>query len=649
VVTREEIQRSGARSLPDALRLTAGVWVQETNLGGGSPFVRGLTGNQVLLMVDGVRINDSTTRFGPNQALNSIDPAIVERIEVLRGPASVLYGSDAIGGVIAIWTRRSRAGAGAGVSGELDTAWLSAVDGWRSSLGVGWSGTQSGILGIGSLWEFGDLETARGEVPFTGYTSGSLFQTYETRLSEQDELRVTARYQRDDDVPRTDRLVTGFGQTEPTDDRHHFVRQQREGYLVSLTHEEEDAIADQVQVRLSARRSVEELERRSRGSAVLRVERDEVETAGIGVDFRKAVGEQHLLTWGLDFDHDDVDSTRRDLDTSNGTSQDKAGKFPPSSRYESFGLFLQDEIFALDPVDVTAGLRWSYYEFGMDSGRLEGDFDALTASLQAATDLTARTRLVGGLAQGFRAPNLDDLGKDGEFAGGTELANPDLDAEQSLTAELGIESSGEAWEGGLGLFFTSISDLVGRALIDAGDPGVAGDETYQRANQGTAEIWGIEAQARHRLGDVDSPWSIAASAAWTRGRQYDDTVDEGTGEQPLLDVPLRRIPPLHGSLGLHWNAPESLRPLSWARLEVRAAAEQDELHPQDESDPRIDPDGTSGWSVLDLDLGGPIGAPGRGTSWSLGLHNLLDEAYRVHGSGIDGAGFNLVVGLRLSI
>ena len=654
VVTGEELARSGARSLPEALRLAGGVWMQETNLGGGSPFLRGLTGNQVLILVDGVRINDSTTRFGPNQALNTIDPAIVERIEIQRGPSSVLYGSDAIGGVVSIWTRRRRPGERSGFSGELDSAWLSAVDGWRSTLGVGWGGEQDGVLAIGSYWDFDDLESARGDVPFTGYASKNFFQSWERQLSSTDEIRVTARFHRDDDVPRTDRLVAGFGQSEPRDERHHFARQQREGYQLTWTHDEAGGVVDQMQLRLSARRYVEELERRARGSNSLRLQRDDVDTVGLGLDFRKQAGDEHLLTFGFDLDHDDVDSVRRDVDLTDGSSEPKTGNFLPNSRYERLGLFVQDEIFAFEPVDLTAGLRWSYYEFAMDSGKVDGNFDALTGSLQAGTDLSERTRLVAGVAQGFRAPNLDDLGKDGEFGGGTELANPALDPEQSLSSEIAIETVAETWEGGVGIFYTDIDDLVGRVLVDEGDLGTLGDETYRRENLGQARIWGIEARARARLGAEGSPWSVLASAAWTRGRQYDGTLDESTGERPFDGVPLRRIPPLHGSLELHWDSPGKGRSVSWAQLRVRAASKQDELHPQDETDPRIDPAGTGGWTVFDLDFGGPLGSwsgPGAASdnlSWSLGLHNLFDESYRVHGSGFDAAGFNVVLGVRIS-
>ena len=85
VVSGEELRATGERSLPRALARTAGVWVQETNMGGGAPVVNGMIGNRILIVVDGVRLNDSTTRQGPNQLLNGIDPRSVERIELLRG------------------------------------------------------------------------------------------------------------------------------------------------------------------------------------------------------------------------------------------------------------------------------------------------------------------------------------------------------------------------------------------------------------------------------------------------------------------------------------------------------------------------------------------------------------------------------------
>ncbi|KAF0244582.1 MAG: iron complex outermembrane recepter [Planctomycetota bacterium] len=105
LIEPEDLWRDNPRSVPAALKRQPGIMVQSTEYGGGSPSVRGLIGQQVLLMVDGIRINNSIFRFGPNQYLSTVDPFIIDRIEVVRGPGSVLYGSDALGGTISLWTR----------------------------------------------------------------------------------------------------------------------------------------------------------------------------------------------------------------------------------------------------------------------------------------------------------------------------------------------------------------------------------------------------------------------------------------------------------------------------------------------------------------------------------------------------------------
>ena len=653
VISGEELRETGARSLPQAISRAGGVWVQETNLGGGAPFIRGLVGNQVLILVDGVRINDSTTRSGPNQSLNTIDPAIVDRVEVLRGPSSVLYGSDAIGGVVSIWTKRRApavpdSGAPAGLDGGVDLTYRSVVDGGRASGLLSYAGERDGWIWIGSAFDFDDLETGDGTAEFTGYDGFGGFGAWTHSFDEHRSLDVSARFHRDNDVPRTDRLVVGFGQTQPSREEFTFERQQREGYLVSWTDREPGAIADEVQVRLSYRRYVEERREQGFGATTATDERDEVHTIGLGVDLRKPLGEDHLLTYGFDVDTDDVDSSKEVDDLVSGTSTAADGDFAPDARFTSLGVFVQDEIFAFDPFDVTAGVRFSYHDFAFDAfdgdpkgEDQDGDFSALTASLQVARDVAEGVRVTGSVAQGFRAPNLDELARNGSFFGGEELANPDLDPERSLSTELAVDVVQSAWSSSLAVFFTHIEDLIGRRLVEGGTPG---DQVFVRDNAGRARIWGAEAAASTRIGPEGSPYRLEGSVAWARGRQYDDTEDPDTGEAPFDGVEFRRIPPLHGRVGFWWEPEEDWNSVEWASLEFVWADDQDQLHPDDVNDSRIDPDGTPGWGVFNVDVGGRFGEESR-SSWHVGLINLLDKHYRIHGSGFDGAGRGVVLGL----
>ena len=656
VISSEELERTNERSLPRAIARAAGVVVIESNLGGGSPVIRGLLGNQVLIVVDGVRLNDSTTRFGPNQSLNTIDPAIVERVEVHHGTSSVLYGSDAIGGVIAIWTKRRNAVGdvaeaprylAGSVTGQYDTA----TDGVRGSLEVTGAGRRHGWVGIVSGGDWDDLEAGNGDTQeFTGYHSASAFGSYEHTLDRARTLRIVSWFNRDYDVPRTFQVVPGFGQTVAPFARYDFTLQERE--QTTLTYEDEEAfgIADRMQVRLFARSYYEQRDRQRTGSSATISGDTDVDTVGFGADFRHDF-EQHRLTWGLELMQDDVDSSNVRTNLNTGVMTSEPGDFAAGARYRTFGAFVQDETTLLDPVLLTLGLRWSRYDFEFDgaTGSEKGDFDDLTASIEGAWDVTATTRLTATLAQGFQAPNLEDLANDGDFAGGVELANPDIQPAESLMAELGADMVGDLWTARAAVFATRIDDAIGRRLLDAGDPNTAGDETYLRANAGRVDLWGVELGAMRTLGGMSSPWSVEALASWVRGRQYDDTVDAGAGEARLDGVEARRVPPLTGRLALNWRRTHAPSPapgwLDEASLSLGFALDQEQLHPDDVTDPRIDPDGTDGWSVWTIDVGGPLT---RKVRWSASLVNLLDEEYRVHGSGIEGPGRSAVLSLRAS-
>jgi hemoglobin/transferrin/lactoferrin receptor protein len=646
VVTGEELIESGARTLPQAIGETTGVWIQETNQGGGAPVVRGLLGNKVLVMIDGVRVNDSTTRQGPNQSLNTIDPAIIDQVVVTHGTSSVLYGSDAIGGVIAVWTKqrlpasRDPEGEARPLRAQIEGEYVSSSDGLRGSGTVSYATDKHGLLATWSGWDWGDLTAGNNTLqPHTGYEGTALFGSWNFALTPEKMLRGTGRINRDFDVPRTDKLVAGYGQTEPTHEVWDYTLQDRRGYQLTYDDGKATGFFDSMQLRLSARSYDEQRSKQKTGDDRSRFETDEVETFGLGADWRKMLGEDHLLTFGLDIDHDAVDSARRDTDLTTGEETFGEGSYAPNSRYTQTGVFVQDEVFGLEPYYVTMGLRYSFYAFAFDefgnSEKQDGNFDALTASLEVARELPDDWFVVGTLAQGFRAPNLNDLAHDGSFAGG-ELHNPDLVPEKSLTAELAVEVEKPRWSALAAVFATRIDDYIGRTLLDAGDPDFDGDELYQRTNSGSAKMWGAELGANYALIKGTDEYRVGAAASWVRGREY--------AEAPLDGVEMRRIPPLSGRVYLRYQPNGLWKHLDWSEFALLWADRQDELHPEDITDPRINPTGTPGWAVLNFDVGGSIDAH---SGWRVGLHNILDQHYRVHGSGVDAPGITLVIGLHL--
>ena len=166
VIHREQIERMNAPTTPRILRETVGVWAQQTTAGQGSPMLRGLTGYQAFLSIDGVRLNNSTFRSGPNQYLASISPDNLDRVEVLRGAGSMLYGSGAMGGVISMFTKDTILDDATEEWNIQSRAFTRFASGSAERLGrleVGGSQKQLGFsVGASARW-FGDIN------PGTGY------------------------------------------------------------------------------------------------------------------------------------------------------------------------------------------------------------------------------------------------------------------------------------------------------------------------------------------------------------------------------------------------------------------------------------------------------------------------------------------------
>ena len=208
VVKSSDIEEKNARTLPDALSFESNVHMQKTNHAGGSPFIRGMTGKDVLILIDGVRFNNSTFRYGPNQYLNTIEPSMVDRVEIVRGPGSVMYGSDALGGVINIITKKpsvedNRKAYSSLKSrfGSQDKSFFNRLDAGGGTGVVRWKG------GV-TTKKFQDLRGGQGigTQHHTGYDEVNWDFALASRVG-QGALTVSAGQCQQDDVPRTDKFL----------------------------------------------------------------------------------------------------------------------------------------------------------------------------------------------------------------------------------------------------------------------------------------------------------------------------------------------------------------------------------------------------------------------------------------------------------
>jgi outer membrane receptor protein involved in Fe transport len=639
VITAQEIRRRNYRNTPDALSDVVGVFIQETNDGGGSPIIRGLIGNHILILVDGIRLNNGSYRLGPNQFLNTIDLNQVERIEVVRGAGSVLYGSDALGGVVNVITRPAGRDAG---TGGVGVRWFSRLSSANTgAIGRGEVSAQNGAVGfVGGLTlkRFGKLRGGRdtGVQALTGYDEWDGDAKARFQLAPHQELilaaqRVTRRH-----VQRPDLVAAG------TELKFVWNPETRGLGYAHYRATELRGPVNQFSVTVSYQQQAEHYQRITSAAPTTESRHaDETRSLGANVQFATPIGLRHLLTYGLDVYHDRMASQRTDVSLSTGFGVVGKGVLADGARYRSTAVFLQDEIDVSPRVRLNFGTRYSAFHpdavvSDPSTGPLLIDSEqrALTSSARGLFRLTSAVEIVGGVGQGFRAPNIDDLTILGRTGNRFEVPNPALEPENSLNLEAGLRGRSVWANGSATYFLTHINGLIqrqvgtfeGKTFRDIDGDGMRGSSEpliFQRQNAGSARIHGVELEARVRPAPQ---WTVTGMAVRTVG------AEQVTGD------PLRRIPPTYGRVVVGWSS----RGRFWADAYSVFASRQTRLAPADLTDTRIPPGGTPGFVTLNGRGGFSVN---KGLEVTFGVENITNRTYRTHGSGVDAAGTNVILGL----
>jgi outer membrane receptor protein involved in Fe transport len=611
----DDLSRRALRSTPEALAGMTGVFVQKTSHGGGSPFIRGLTGNQVLLMVDGIRLSNSTFRYGPNQYLATVAARSIERVEIVRGAGSTLYGSDAIGGVANVLSRELRFAAGrseasgrvllGGMSGGMDRT----VRAEAEAAGGRWAfHAGADARWFGDLVAGGDLGT---EAP-SAYDERSADLKALVRASSSTVLTLAYQHVHQSDVPRYDQVAQrGYL-------RHGFDPQVRQlAYARSRTFLSHSWLR-QIEATLSVQRSIEGRFRQRQGESLEVRERDAVETIGLAVEARSAPQPGWRATSGLEVYRDRVASSASSADLATGATASRRGLYPDGATATSLAAFTLHSL-DLGRLSLSLGGRFNSFAIAAEDpvvGPIDVRPRALVGNASALFRVAEGQHLAASVNSGFRAPNVSDVGSLGPFDFGVEVPSPDLEPERSLTLELGHKARVGTVASAVALFVTHLSDMIERVETTyLGRPTLDGDLVYRKENVGEARLKGVEAEIEVAL---PPRMVLAAAAVYAHGQNLE------------TDEPVRRIPPLHGRVALRFSP---ARP-AFAEVEWLWAAKQDRLASGDRADHRIAPGGTPGWSVLNLRAAWDTGP----LRLRAGVENLFDEAYRTHGSGIDGVG-----------
>ncbi len=604
------------RTTPELFLGNTGIWIQKTNHGSGSPFIRGLTGQHALLLMDGIRINNAIFRSGPNQYLNTVDPWMLDRVEILSGLGGVTYGSDALGGTIALSSKDLAFNTGREWQGQVWGQWASRGMEKSVRMESTYLGPRLAITGGLTGRDFGDLVAGKGlgKLVPTGYRQLSWDGKAMLRVSEHQRLILAHQNMHQEDVPIFHKIQLENFRVNQFDPQ---VRQLN--YLRWLGEFPGSSWPKSWAVTMSQHYFGEGRQSQKNGNSSLVEEKDIDNTWGLQGQMTLQPKTWWNISTGIDVFQDNISSTRQIRNSLDNSILPQRGLYADDSRMQQLAWYAL-HAFHWRQATIHTGWRYNYFRLTIPEetlGTVELTPSAWVYNLGFNQAFSKNLYAFVSVNTAFRAPNIDDLSTLGIVDFRFEKPNYALKPEWSVNKEIGIK-----WRSRIvsaqGVFFHHrLKNLIGRIKTDEIQQGYP---VFFKTNITQGYIYGLEEDMDIR---ISSHWSLRQFIRYTYGQNV------------TQDEPWRRISPLFSSWRLDWR-PNS----SWnAFANILWAGRQNRLAQGDKDDNRINPTGTPGWQVVN------IGMSYRFSVSQIFLHwnNIFNEAYRMHGSGVDGVGSHVVV------
>jgi hemoglobin/transferrin/lactoferrin receptor protein len=615
-ISKEKLCAYSPRTTPEALMMINGIFLQKTNHGGGSPFVRGLTGNQVLMLIDGVRLNNSTFRYGPNQYMNTIDVFTIDKIEVAKGTGSVQYGTDAMGGVIQMFSKEPQFITGKKRwSGNAFAKWMSAGMEKTIRSETNYSSDKTAFTAGITYRNFGDIiggDTTGRQLP-SGYKELAWDAKMKFLLHKNAELIIAHQSVQQYHVPVYHKVVLedfAINEMHP---------QQR-----MLNYAKLKIIADKKLFRsaefiISHQHTEEGRNSRKNGSSTLRRETDKVNTVGFTADIVSFLSKSWSANSGIELYYDKVSSERKDI--TNGAAVNKRGLYPDNSKYGNYSLYSLHHIL-LNKIRLDAGIRYNLFDIRItDTSAGNAKLTPSSFVYNAAVLYSfGKQSVYASLSSGYRAPNIDDMGTLGIVDFRYEIPVFSLSPEKSVNYELGYKLQSKKISAAASFYYLKLNNLITRVKLEG--QVISGYPVYIKENTEQAYIKGAEAEITTRPGKNFNLYNAATYAY---------------GQNITKHEPMRRIPPFNGRSRVSYEKSK------WfAAAEIVYASKQSRLAQGDKDDNRIPAGGTPGWKVFNIYAGYQLDQ----FKLYAGLQNIFNEDYRTHGSGINGYGRSVIVSLH---
>jgi hemoglobin/transferrin/lactoferrin receptor protein len=675
-VTQEDIQFSNPQTSADLLENSGQVFIQKSQLGGGSPMIRGFSTNRLLIAVDGIRFNNAIYRGGNVQNVISIDPFAVERTEIILGPGSVVYGSDAIGGVMNFYTKKPKFSFVDGFSftGNAAARYSTANNERSGHLDFNLGMKEWSFLTSISFTDFDDLkmgshgpddylrpdyvETIDGEdvivensdsriqVP-TGYEQINTMQKIRYMPNENWDFNLGLFYTTTSDYPRYDRLYRKKDDQFSSAIWEYGPQEWISGNLQISNNNTK--LYDESILTLSYQRFLESRKDRDFGDVILYENKEEVDAYTASFDLTKNFKDNKLF-YGFQYVYNKVGSTGEKTNILNGNSEAIASRYPDGSTWQSMAIYGSWQWKLEEDLSFQTGIRYNHIV-------LNADFDSSFYDLpfeDANLDTGALTGNVGlhwkaseildwklNFSTAFRAPNIDDIGKifDSE-PGSVVVPNPDLKPEYAYNGELGMSMNfDQVFIVEVSTFYTYLDDAMVRRdfeLNGVTEIEYQGELSKVQAiqNASMAEVYGFEAGIE-----------INFNAFLKLLSQY--AITDGYGkEEDGSKVGLRHVAPQFGNTHLIWQN-KKLKLDAFAEYNGRinyedlAPSEQGKayIYAKDENGNPYAPS----WYTLNFGAQYQINQALRVNTV---LENITDQRYKTYSSGIAAPGINLILALN---
>jgi hemoglobin/transferrin/lactoferrin receptor protein len=626
VIPAKSLQYQSAMSMPDAMMNMPGLWIQKTNHGGGSPFIRGLTGYQTLIMIDGIRLNNGIFRSGPNQYLNTIDPLIINRIEVLRGTGSVQYGTDAIGGTVFLTTKNPVfSESGFKISGQAYANWMS-HDMEKTGRGeLTLSGKKIAVAGGFTYKNLGDIRAGGdlGRLQHTGYDDYSGDINGHFKLNGQSEINIAYQHHKQLDVPLYHKINPG------TYTQYSFDPQQRDLGFIRYKSEFNSPVFSEFSATLSVQHSSETRKKQKSGKRIRKDETDKVLTWGFVLENTSRPGQNWLISSGIETYYDHVNSHACEIHLQSDSETSLRGLYPDNSTLLNMSFFTLHEI-SLRRLTINTGLRYNYFRLNVEDdefGKTTVDPQALVGNMALTYRLFERTYLSAITNTAFRTPNINDVSSFGIADFRYEIPNYNLKPEKSTNVEIGLKTQQAPFSFSFHVYRNELTDLITNVTSTYhGQDSIDGYRVYKRKNANKALLRGFEAEA---------------GLKFSKQLKLNTFLMYTLGDNISADEPMRRIPPEFGSTRLVYKPFKQFM----LTMEWLYAGKQDRLSSGDKADSRITEEGTPAWNAAHV----TASYQAKKFHVNIGLYNIFDKAYRLHGSGVDAPGRSFWVAVKYGI